>query len=74
MNKKIFGKSLNLANFVNFVDLPQGGRGYHPLLANPVLMYIFNMFVDIKFCFEITITIIDRTLEWLFITVFVINV
>ena len=30
-------KSLDLVNFVNFADAPQGGRGYpHLLLANPV--------------------------------------
>ena len=36
ISKKIFEKSLDLANFVNFSDLPQGGRGHHPhpLLAN----------------------------------------
>ena len=38
INKKNFEKSLDLANFVNFADLPQGGiRGTTPttLLANP---------------------------------------
>ena len=30
INKKNFEKSLDLANFVNFADLPQGDRGYHP--------------------------------------------
>ena len=37
ININIFEKSLDLANFVNFADLPQGGRGYHPhpLLASP---------------------------------------
>ena len=44
INKKRFEKSLDLANFVNFADLPQGGRGYHPnpLLANPGTMHMPN--------------------------------
>ena len=42
INIKFFEKSLDLANFVNFADLPQGGRGYPPtpLLANPGLTVI----------------------------------
>ena len=35
-SKKNFEKSLDLANFVNFADLPQGGRGVG-LLANPAV-------------------------------------
>ena len=31
------------------------------------------MFSKRRFCFEITIAFIDRTLEWLFITVYVID-
>ena len=45
---KIFEKSLDLANFINFADLPQGGRGYRPhptpLLANPGISKYINLF------------------------------
>ena len=40
INIKFFEESLDLVNFVNFADLPQGGgRGYHliPLLAIPAI-------------------------------------
>ena len=44
INKKKFKKSFDLGNFVNFSDLPQGGRGVppHPLLANPGYNFINN--------------------------------
>ena len=37
IKKKKFLKSLDLANFANFADLPQGVGGTTPLLANPAL-------------------------------------
>ena len=50
---KNFEKSLDLANFVNFADLPQGGVGgtTPPLLANPainnsILSFYYHYLLD----------------------------
>ena len=46
-----FEKSLNLANFVNFADLPQGGRVVSPLppIGEPSLLFINYLIKNGKF-------------------------